>query len=109
MQWFCRKGLDSDPDTLDSYDELAADEVQVEDYNALISALESLSPEESIFVDCSTLNWQFYESLFEAYASSGRQMMMALLSKYILCIGIVLKNAPKLLNFGINGAICREK
>ena len=71
VQWFCRKGLDSDPDTLDSYDELAADEVQVEDYDALIPALESLSPEESIFVDCSTLNWQFYESLFEAYASSG--------------------------------------
>ena len=51
--------------------------MQVEDYDALIPALESLSPEESIFVDCSTLNWQFYESLFEAYASSGSSRIIS--------------------------------
>ncbi|MGN0190415.1 MAG: M24 family metallopeptidase, partial [Candidatus Cryptobacteroides sp.] len=84
VQWFCRKGSVSDPDTLDSYDELAADEVLVEDYDALIPALESISPEESIFVDFSTLNWQFHETLFQVYASSDCSRIMSGQSPVVL-------------------------
>ena len=77
VQWFCRKEMSTDADTLDSYDELSADEVQVEDYDALIPALESISPAESIFVDFSSLNWQFYDSLCEIYASSDNSLLMS--------------------------------
>lgn len=77
VQWFSRKALSSDPDTLDSYDELAADEVQVEDYDALIPALESISPSESIFVDFSSLNWQVYEILCDIYDSSESSLLLS--------------------------------
>lgn len=60
VKWFVRKSMvDMDPDTEDSFNELVADGVDIEDYEAVFFALSDFSGETSrvrLFADPSTLN-----------------------------------------------------
>ncbi len=61
VHWFVRKaGYDEDGDTPDSFEEIASDDVSIEDYGAVETALGEIGPEESLFVDPSSLNWQLF-------------------------------------------------
>ena len=60
VRWFVGKPGYDDRDTLDSFDELSADEVSVEPYADVESAIGSLGSDESLYVDPSTLNYQLY-------------------------------------------------
>ena len=75
VRWFVRKGSVSalDPDTVDSYAELEADGVKVEDYDALSLALSDFSDDTAavrIFVDPSTLNYNVYSQICDLYPES---------------------------------------
>ena len=62
VKWFVRKsasGADLDPDTVDSFEELRVDGVEIEDYDAVFFALSDFGGEDSsgvLFIDPSTLN-----------------------------------------------------
>ena len=62
VKWFVRKSVvdsELDPDTLDSFDELRMDGVDVEDYDAVFFALSDFGEDADsgvIFIDPSTLN-----------------------------------------------------
>lgn len=63
IRWFVnREGYD-DRDTGDSFDELAADEVSIENYADLESALGEIGSDESVYADSSSLNWQLNSCL----------------------------------------------
>lgn len=71
VKWFVKKeNTQMDPDTEDSFSELVADGVEVEDYDAVYFALKDFSGENSavkLFVDPSTLNYHLYTHIQEAY------------------------------------------
>lgn len=71
VKWFVKKeGAEPDQDTEDSFDELIADGVEIEDYDAVFYALKDFSGETSmvrIFVDPSTLNHHIFNSIKEVY------------------------------------------
>lgn len=73
VKWFVKKGLaEEDPDTEDSFTELVADGVEIEDYDAVYFALKDFSGESSavrIFIDPSTLNYHIYDHICENYPS----------------------------------------
>ena len=62
VKWFVKKsasGADLDPDTVDSFEELRVDGVEIEDYDAVFFALSDFGGEDSsgvLFIDPSTLN-----------------------------------------------------
>ena len=59
VRWFVRKDVEHpDPDTEDSFAELEADDIIIDDYTALEDALSVISedPETRLFIDPSTLN-----------------------------------------------------
>lgn len=65
VKWFVRKSdlADTFPDTVDSYNELKLDGIEVEDYEAaefFLSDVARESPSSRIFVDPSTLNYHLY-------------------------------------------------
>ena len=67
VKWFVKKDVDClDPDTEDSFNELVADGVEVEDYDAVFYALKDFSGENApvrIFIDPSTLNYHIYNHI----------------------------------------------
>ncbi len=71
--WFVRKPVSdgySDPDTLDSFCELDADNVMIDDYDAVFFGLSDFSGEQSpvtLFVDPSTLNHHLYSYITDSY------------------------------------------
>ena len=71
VKWFVKKeNTLMDPDTEDSFSELVADGVEVEDYEAVYYALKDFSGESSavkLFVDPSTLNYHVYAHIQESY------------------------------------------
>lgn len=73
VKWFVKKDVDClDPDTEDSFNELVADGVEVEDYDAVFYALKDFSGENApvrIFIDPSTLNYHIYNHICEIYPS----------------------------------------
>lgn len=62
VKWFVKKsasGADLDPDTVDSFEELRVDGVEIEDYDAVFFALSDFGSDDSsgvLFIDPSTLN-----------------------------------------------------
>lgn len=73
VKWFVRKSSVKvlDPDTEDSFNELAMDGVDVEDYEAVFFALSDFEEESSpvrIFMDPSTLNENIYEYIYNSYS-----------------------------------------
>lgn len=71
VKWFVRKddGI-MDPDTEGSFEELAADGVEIETYDAVSYALDYLSGEGSdvkIFIDPSTLNHNIHSHIKDAF------------------------------------------
>ena len=73
VRWFVRKSVAegcSDPDTLDSFNELEMDNVIVDDYDAVFFALSDFSDETqpvTIFVDPSTLNHHLHTYIKDSY------------------------------------------
>lgn len=73
VKWFARKHrpeMQMDPDTEDSFCELGADGVDVEDYDAVFFALSDFSGETGeagIYIDPSTLNYHVYSYIEEIY------------------------------------------
>lgn len=63
VRWFVKKDGYDDSDTADSFEELAADDISIEDYNAVEPALGELGSDESLLADPSSLNWQLYSFL----------------------------------------------
>lgn len=66
VRWFVKKDGYDDSDTADSFEELAADDISIEDYNAVESALGELGSDDSLSADPSSLNWQLYSLLNNA-------------------------------------------
>ena len=70
VRWFARKSVfgATDPDTIDSYSELMADGVQIEDYDAIYFAFADGESDSSmkIFVDYTTLNYHIYRYILES-------------------------------------------
>ena len=73
IKWFVKKSgtEDSlDPDTLASFNELAEDNVDIEDYDAVFFGISDFSEEDSpvrIFVDPSTLNHHLHAYIRDSY------------------------------------------
>ena len=71
VKWFVRKSMaDMDPDTEDSFSELVADGVDIEDYEAVFFALSDFSGETSrvrLFADPSTLNHHVATYIKDSY------------------------------------------
>jgi len=74
VKWFVRKSIsesDLDPDTIDSFNELKMDGVDVEDYDAVFFALSDFGDDEtsgSVFIDPSTLNSNIYKYICDSFA-----------------------------------------
>lgn len=74
VKWFVRKSVSDselDPDTLDSFNELKMDGVDVEDYDAVFFALSDFGDDDTsgtIFVDPSTLNSNIYKYICDSFA-----------------------------------------
>lgn len=74
VKWFVRKSVSDselDPDTLDSFNELKMDGVDVEDYDAVFFALSDFGDDETsgtVFVDPSTLNSNIYKYICDSFA-----------------------------------------
>ena len=77
VKWFVKKAsmdYELDPDTLDSFEELRMDGVDVVDYDAVFFALSDFgSDDESgvIFVDPSTLNANVYKYICDCFAADA--------------------------------------
>ena len=77
VKWFVKKSVadaDLDPDTLDSFEELKMDGVDVEDYDAVFFALSDFGEDESsgvIFIDPSTLNSNIYRYITDCFLSES--------------------------------------
>ena len=71
VRWFVKKGdAELDTETEDSFGELVADGVEIEQYDDVFYALKDFSGENSavrMFVDPSTLNLHIYNSIKDAY------------------------------------------
>lgn len=71
VKWFVRKPSYSyDPDTEDSFTEVVADGVEVEDYDSVFYALSDFTQETeavNIFIDPSTLNCNVYTYIKDSY------------------------------------------
>ena len=73
VKWFVRKPSfagELDPDTEDSFSELNADGVDIEDYDAVYSGLADLANEADsvrLFVDPSTLNYHIYSCIGDSF------------------------------------------
>lgn len=73
VRWFVRKSVAegySDPDTVDSFNELEMDDVVTDDYDAVFFALSDFSGEQApvnIFIDPSTLNCHLYNYISDSY------------------------------------------
>lgn len=74
VKWFVRKSVSDselDPDTLDSFNELKMDGVDVEDYDAVFFALSDFGDDDTsgtVFVDPSTLNSNIYKYICDSFA-----------------------------------------
>ncbi len=74
VKWFVKKtATDSelDPDTVDSFNELKMDGVEIEDYDAVFFALSDLGDDEAsgtIFLDPSTLNSNIHKCICDSFA-----------------------------------------
>ncbi len=72
VKWFVRKeATEQDPDTVDSFNELKMDGVDIEDYDAVYFALSDFGADETsgtIFLDPSTLNSNIYKYLCDSFA-----------------------------------------
>ena len=77
VKWFVKKsGSDSglDPDTVDSFEELRMDGVDVEDYDAVFFALSDSGDEDSsgvLFIDPSTLNSHIHRYICSSFQPSS--------------------------------------
>ena len=77
VKWFVQKsGSDSglDPDTVDSFEELRMDGVDVEDYDAVFFALSDSGDEDSsgvLFIDPSTLNSHIHRYICSSFQPSS--------------------------------------
>ncbi|MBO5418779.1 MAG: aminopeptidase P family protein [Bacteroidales bacterium] len=71
VKWFVRKSSYTyDPDTEDSFAEVVADGVEVEDYDSVFYALSDFTHEMSavnVFTDPSTLNYNIYSYIKDSY------------------------------------------
>lgn len=74
VKWFAKKPSfagELDPDTEDSYSELNADDVDIEDYDAIYSGIADLGNEADairLFADPSTLNHHIYNCICDTFA-----------------------------------------
>lgn len=70
VKWFVKKSVfgATDPDTIDSYSELKADGVEIEDYDAIYFALSDVGQGASwkIYVDHATLNYHLAHHVMES-------------------------------------------
>ena len=77
VDWFVRKdipGLQEDSDTVDSFEDIAADDVQIRGYGEWQELLASRYTEgERIFLDPSTLNWSVGRCIADIYGEDGLQ------------------------------------
>ena len=76
VKWYSQKGIEDalDPDTEDSYAELAADGVCVEGYESVYEGLQSLAAEAAdvkLFVDPSTLNYHIYKCICDSFSPAS--------------------------------------
>ncbi len=77
VKWFVKKSVvdsELDPDTLDSFEELRMDGVDVEDYDAVFFALSDFGEDlESgmLFIDPTTLNANVYKYIKECFAEDS--------------------------------------
>ena len=73
VKWFAKKlssGCELDPDTEDSYAELMADGVEIEDYDAIYSGIADLAEQSvKLFVDPSTLNYHIFNCISDNLSS----------------------------------------
>lgn len=76
VRWFVKKPGYGDSDTADSFDELESDEVSVEDYASVETALGEIGSDESLFADTSSLNWQIYSLLSGMYLPGDCDSML---------------------------------
>lgn len=71
VDWFVKKTvLGHDPDTLDSFEELEADGIRVQDYDAVFFGISDFSGEQCpvrLFADPSTLNHHLYDYMRGVY------------------------------------------
>lgn len=79
VKWFVRKNVlseEQDPDTEDSFSELAAEGVDVEDYDMLMDALSDCASQERIYLDPSSLNSHVFNHIMalcqEDYVITGK-------------------------------------
>lgn len=72
VKWYVRRGGETlDPDTEDSFAELMADGVEIEEYIGICQALEMLAEYgqmSKIFIDPSSLNYHIYTTICETFA-----------------------------------------
>lgn len=75
VDWFVKKSvLGHDPDTLDSFEELEAEGINVQDYDAVFFGISDFSGEQSqvrLFADPSTLNHHLYDYIRGVYSSEN--------------------------------------
>ena len=77
VKWFVKKSVvdsELDPDTLDSFEELRLDGVDVEDYDAVFFALSDFGDDADsgvIFIDPSTLNANVYKYISDCFSAES--------------------------------------
>ena len=77
VKWFVKKSVvdsELDPDTLDSFEELRMDGVDVEDYDAVFFALSDFGEDlesGTLFIDPTTLNANVYKYIKECFAEDS--------------------------------------
>ena len=91
VRWFVKKNGYDDSDTADSFEELAADDISIEDYSSVETALGELGSDESLFADPSSLNWQLYSLLNNVYLTGGDGSTLLRLDKS----PVILRKAVK--------------
>ena len=91
VRWFVKKDGYDDSDTADSFEELAADDISIEDYSSVETALGELGSDESLFADPSSLNWQLYSLLNNVYLTGGDGSTLLRLDKS----PVILRKAVK--------------
>ncbi len=72
VKWFVKKdAAELDPDTVDSFNELKMDGVEIEDYDAVFFALSDFGGDDTsgiIFIDPSTLNYNIHKYICDSFA-----------------------------------------
>ncbi len=92
VRWFAKKeGYDDDGDTPDSFEEIAADDVVIEDYGAVETALGEIGSDEVLHADPSSLNWQLFSFLSSMYAPDSDEASRFRLGKS----PVILRKAVK--------------